>query len=219
MIQQYAALGSLIMSVCWVLIYILMIRRGLLDKSFGMPIIALCMNISWEFNFTFFTQIDMTYRAYNGFFFLFDLGVLYTCFRFGKDDFNWPILKNHFRPILVFCLALSFTLLFLFVRAFDDNYGGLFASINTPVYSALMIAMLIRRDSVKGQNLYIGLLMLIGDSAAYIPTLNAQLQGWASTPVLWIHTFMITTLLLHVLYILLYCHVARRDGVNLWKRI
>ena len=219
MIEHYHNLSSLVLTVSWVLIYILMIRRGLLDRSYGMPMIALCLNICWEFNFTFLTSIEPVFRVFNGLFFFFDLGVLYTCFRFGKDDFDWPLLKAWFRPILVSCLALSFACVFFFVRAFGDTYGGLSAAIIMPVYSALLIAMLLRRNSVRGQSLYIGLAILFGDSSGYLPTLYARQMGWTSTPVLWINTAIVVTLLLHVLYIALYCYVARRDGVSLWGRL
>ncbi len=219
MIAELHNLSSLVLAVSWVVIYILMIRRGFLDKSYGMPMIALCLNISWEFNFTFLTDIETVYRMTNGFFFLFDFGVLYTCFRFGRGDFEWPLMRKWFPQVLAASLAISFAGVFLFVRAFDDTYGGLFAALNTPVYSALLISMLLRRNSVKGQSLYIGLAIFIGDAGAYIPTLYAHQVGWASTPLLWIHTFMITTLVLHAAYIVIYWHIARRDGINPWKRL
>lgn len=219
MLARLQPASSLLLVGSWIAIYVLMTRRGVLDKSYGMPIAALCLNISWEFNFAFLTAIEPVYRIGNGLFFLFDLGVLYTCFRYGAEDFDWPILRRWFKPIVSFTLAASLLGVILFVRAFDDTYGGLFAALNTPLYSALLIAMLLRRDSVRGQSLYIGLLVLIGDSAAYIPTLYAHEQGWAATPVLWIHTFMIATLLLHVLYVALYVYVARRDGIDLWRRL
>ena len=219
MVEHYHNLSSLVLTASWVLIYILMIRRGLLDRSYGMPVVALCLNISWEFIFTFLTSIAPAIRIFNGLFFIFDLGVLYTCYRFGREDFDWPLLKAWFRPILAFCLTLSFASTYFFVRAFDDTYGGLAAAVIMPVYSAMLIAMLLRRNSVKGQSLYIGLAILIGDSSGYIPTLYAHQMGWTSTPLLWIHTGMIITLLLHVLYIALYCYIARRDGVSLWQRL
>nr|WP_222707310.1 hypothetical protein [Pontibacter qinzhouensis] len=42
--------------VFWTLAYLLLLRRGYIDKSYGMPMVALCANISWEFIFGLFTH-------------------------------------------------------------------------------------------------------------------------------------------------------------------
>ncbi len=219
MVEQFHTLSSLILTLFWIVAYILMIRRGLKDRSYGIPMVALCLNVSWEFIFTFLTDIEMSYRVANGLFLAFDLGVLYTCFRFGRDDFDWPILKDHFVAFLTGSLALSLAGVYLFVTSFGDTYGGLFAAINTPLYSALFIAMLLRRNSVKGQSLYIALAVLIGDAGGYLPTLFAQQQGQVDVPPTWITTYYAYTLLLNAVYLALYCYVARRDGINPWKRL
>jgi hypothetical protein len=218
-IEQLHNLSSLVLTLSWVLAYVLMIRRGFLDKSYGMPMIALCLNVSWEFCFTFLTDIETTYRIANGVFFVFDAGVLYTCYRFGREDFDWPILRARFGTFLTAGLLLALVGVYLFVTAFDDTYGGLFAAINTPLYSALLVAMLLRRNSVRGQSLYIGLAILVGDAAGYIPTLYAQQQGQVDVPPLWIGTYYAYTLLLNVAYVGIYCYIARRDGVRPWRRL
>ena len=94
-------------TTAWIVVYVLMIRRGLIDKSYGMPVTALCVNLSWEFYFTFLAGGEASARLGNGLFLLFDLGVLYTCLRFGKDDFDWPILKNHFRAFVAAMLPVA----------------------------------------------------------------------------------------------------------------
>ncbi len=43
-------LGS---GIFWTITYILIIQRGLRDHTYGMPLVALCANISWEFIFSF----------------------------------------------------------------------------------------------------------------------------------------------------------------------
>jgi hypothetical protein len=39
--------------VLWTITYLLIIRRGVLDRTYGMPLVALCANLSWEFIFSF----------------------------------------------------------------------------------------------------------------------------------------------------------------------
>ena len=53
----------------WSATYILIIKRGFKDKTFGMPMATLCANISWEVIFTFITPHDppQLYVNYIGF--------------------------------------------------------------------------------------------------------------------------------------------------------
>src|SRR6266852_2809478 len=39
--------------ICWTLVYLLIIKHGFQDKTYGMPLWALAANISWEFIFAF----------------------------------------------------------------------------------------------------------------------------------------------------------------------
>ncbi|MHC5853839.1 transmembrane-type terpene cyclase [Nostoc sp.] len=42
----YLMLGS---GAFWILTYILLIQRGFKDQTYGMALVALCANLSWEF--------------------------------------------------------------------------------------------------------------------------------------------------------------------------
>jgi hypothetical protein len=39
--------------IFWILAYVCIISKGFKDKTYGMPLIALCANNSWEFIFSF----------------------------------------------------------------------------------------------------------------------------------------------------------------------
>ena len=204
--------------IAWVFVYVLMIRRGIKDKSYSMPVVALCFNISWELYFTFFVDSPLTNRIGNGTFVLFDLGVLYTCWRYGRNDFDWPIFQEHFHKFLVLILFVSFTMLSIFVSSFDD-YGILITLFAQLIYSTLFIAMILRRNSVKGQSLYIGLGILIGDACGLIVGPYVQHTSQPTVPMAWLNACNIYILLAHIFYLGLYYHVARRDGINPWRRL
>ena len=204
--------------IVWVFVYILMIRRGVIDKSYGMPVVALCFNLSWEFYFTFIVDGSLVNRIGYGSFLLFDLGVLYTCLRYGKDDFGWPIFKENFYAFVALITLVSFVMLYMFVTSFND-YGILITLFAQLIFSTLLIVMIIRRNSVKGQSLYIGLGILIGDSCGLIVAPYTQ-QTWQSdVPIDWINTCNAYILSANILYLALYYMVARRDGINPWKRL
>ncbi len=94
--------------VTWTVVYALMIRRGILDKSFGMPVIALCANIAWECYFAFFSEAQLANKVGAGIYLVFDLGVLGTCLRFGKNDFDSPMIKKYFKGIISLACSVVF---------------------------------------------------------------------------------------------------------------
>ncbi len=198
--------------------YVLMIRRGFIDRSYGMPVFALCMNIGWECYFTFIALIPMSIKIGNGIYLLFDMGVLYTCLRYGKEDFNWPILRKYFHAFIALLIPVCFILVYVFIKSFND-YGVMVTLYVCMIYSTLLIAMLIRRDSVKGQSLYIGIFILLSDILAFSLALYLQSTMQTEVPRAWVYTGWVYILSANVLYLLLYYYVARRDGINPWKRL
>ena len=202
----------------WLTVYVLMIRRGLKDKSYGMPVIALCINLAWEFYFAFLAGLPPVGAVGNTLYFLLDLGILATCLRYGRDDFDWPIFKAHFYKFVGAILAVSFVLVTVFVRAFND-YGILSTMQVEMLYSTLLIAMIIRRDSVKGQSLYIALLILVGDVLGFAITPYSRIHFQPDVPLAWIFTCGAYIVIANVIYLVLYMYIARRDGVSLWKRL
>ena len=211
-------LSQLIAIVSWTIVYALMMKRGLQDKSYGMPIVALAIDISSELYFTLFATDPGARFAY-GPWFLINVGVLYTVYRYGRDDFEWPLLRRWFGTVVTLIMVSAFFLVYNFIHAFGDTVGALTASFGMLVYSTLLPVMLIRRNNLKGQSLYIALLILIGDTTGFITTLYAQAHRATPLPHDWLVAANVIIIPLHVLYVALVWWMARRDGINPWKRI
>jgi CDP-diglyceride synthetase len=214
--QNLWALGGL---AFWTLAYVLMIRRGARDRSYGMPMVALCLNIAWETFYAFFSSAQTANRVGYGIYLAADLGVLWTCWRYGPEDFPSPHARRYFRALVVAVLVGGFVLVRQFAYSFDDPYGGISATFTTLLLSVLLVGMILRRNDVRGQSLYIGLLVLVGDVCGWVMNLIAHQTVETSIPVPWVHTTNILIVAANVLYIGLYVQVARRDGVPLWRRL
>ncbi len=85
--------------VLWTLAYLLMIRRGFLDRTYGMPLVALCANLSWEFIFSFVYPHDLPQRAVNVVWFSFDLVILLQLLLYGPREFAY-LPKRVFYTVL-----------------------------------------------------------------------------------------------------------------------
>ncbi len=202
--------------VFWLAAYALIIRRGFKDKTFGMPIAALCGNVAWETLFSHVYKPDYKLVEWgNTSWILLDLGILYTAFKYAPDDFKSAICKRWVRPMIVVGVLLAALVFVPFVNAYKDTQGYFLGWADAFAMSMLFIAMLIRRDNVQGQSIWIAITMFLGNISAYF---------WVKyypTPVLDANVnlcYMLATGFFNVIYIYLVWAKCREQGINPWTR-
>ena len=144
---------------------------------------------------------------------------MWTCLRYGPEDFRSPLIKRYFRALAIAVLIGGFFLVRQFSLSFDDTYGGISATFTTLLLSVLMVGMILRRNSVRGQSLYIGLLMLAGNISGWVMNLIAKQTVQPNISIPWVHTTNVLIVAANVLYILLFLQVARRDGIAAFRRL
>ena len=154
-------LGS---GLCWTVTYILIIRRGLRDRTYGMPLAALCANISWEFIFSFILPPSPIQHAVNLVWFALDAVIVAQLLRYGPREFA-DLSRHAFYAVFAVSLATSFGVVLLVTLQFHDK--GTYAAFGQNLMmSALFIAMLYRRRSLRGQSLGIAVCKLVGTGLA-----------------------------------------------------
>jgi hypothetical protein len=151
--------------VLWTLAYLLIIRRGFLDRTYGMPLVALCANLLWEFIFTFVYPHDLPQRAVNVVWFSFDLVILLQLLLYGPREFA-DLPRRAFYAVLALALATSFGAVLTVTLEFDDFDGVYSAFGQNLMMSILFIAMLRSRGSLRGQSVGIALLKMGGTALA-----------------------------------------------------
>jgi hypothetical protein len=148
--------------ICWTLAYMLIIRRGFLDKTYGMPLAALCANISWEFIFSFIIPVSPPQNYVNVVWFAFDTVIVFQFLRYGRSQFKGTLPDRYFYPLFVLSLVVAFGGVLTMSYEFKDFVGKYAAFSQNLMMSILFVAMLVRRNNVSGQSLYIALLKMIG---------------------------------------------------------
>jgi hypothetical protein len=158
--------------IFWSLTYILIIRRSFLDRSYGMPMVALCANISWEFIFSFvFAPDHVSQRVINITWFLLDTVILFQFLRYGRSEVDNPP-KLTFYLTFAYALLTSFCVVLLMTVTLHD-YGTYSAFGGNLLMSVLFIVMLYRRRTLRGQSLGIALCKLLGTALASLAFLIA----------------------------------------------
>ncbi len=151
--------------VLWTLAYLLMIRRGFLDRTYGMPLVALCANLSWELIFSFVYPHDLPQRAVNVVWFSFDLVILLQVLVYGPREFA-AMSRRAFYAVFALALATSFGAVLAVTLELDDFDGAYSAFGQNLMMSVLFLAMLYARNSLRGQSVSIALLKMGGTALA-----------------------------------------------------
>jgi len=199
-------------AVCWTLAYLLIIRRSMKDKVYGMPIAACAANLAWEFFYSFIEPFPPPQLYVNIVWFAIDVVIFCQVITYAQSDFpKWP------RPILsaliVSALPLAYLIICFSHQARIVPVSSAFAQ--SFMMSALFIGLLVRRGSMSGQTIYIGILKTIGTLLIavllyFVYKVHRQLS---------IMTFLyISVLGLDITYVALLFFQIRKQGYNPWVR-
>jgi hypothetical protein len=184
-LETFKLVLTIFSGLCWTIVYIDGIRIGLRDKSYAIPFYALALNFAWELLYTilgFRTQGATVQNVINAVWFTFDIGILYTYFRFGWKDFAGRLFNPAadaggtdssadagFIAWSVLSLIMAFVVQYAFRREFGIGKGASYSAfLQNLLMSVLFIAMLARRGSQEGQSLMIAVNKWIGTLAPTI---------------------------------------------------
>ncbi|SRR6266498_635467 len=162
---------TLISGICWTVVYIDGIRLGLNDRSYAIPFYALALNLAWELLHTIFGfQRGVSVQTViNAFWFVFDVGILFTYFKYGRKYFPHNLPAGAFISWSILGLVTAFFIEFAFVREFGVAIGaGYSAFLQNLLMSVLFIDMLVKRGSREGQSLTIAINKWLGTLAPTI---------------------------------------------------
>jgi hypothetical protein len=149
----------------WTVTYLLIIRQGFLDKRCGMPLIALCANLSWEFLFAFPYPHHFPQVWVNRIWFTFDLIILAQLLLYWRND--WPgLTARQFYARLIATLALALAAVWALSIGIDNPSGAYAAFAQNLLMSILFLALLRRRGSALGQSRAIAWCKMIGTAFA-----------------------------------------------------
>lgn len=162
---------AILSSVFWTLAYILIIWRGQKDRTFGMPLTALAANLSWEVIFLYITLKEDPYDMRLALILpwtLLEVAIVSQCFRYGREDFSSPFVKKNFHSGLLAIIIFVFSVLVFIIREFSDALGWYVAFGQNLMMSVLFVAMILRRNHLKGQSLGIALSKFLGTFFAFL---------------------------------------------------
>ena len=181
-LETIKLLLTLVSGICWTVVYIDGIRLGVKDRSYAIPFYALALNIFWELLQTFYgLQATLSVQTViNAVWFIFDVGILFTYFKYGRKYFARNLPPAAFVGWSFLGLITAFWVEFAFIREFGVAVGaGYSAFLQNLLMSVLFIDMLVKRSSREGQSLTIAVNKWLGTLA---PTLLFGIIGDGGFP-------------------------------------
>lgn len=175
----------LVTGVCWAVTYVLIIRRGFAERTYGMPIVALCTNLSWEFIYSFVRPHAGFQRAGDIVWVALDAVIMFTAVRFGPREFPY-LSKPVFYAGLAGTLVLSYLGVDLMAREFEHGAGNYAGFADNLMMSALFLGMLAGRRGLRGQSVSIAAWKFVGTIFA---SLGFYLYGTHSHTALFVYMY------------------------------
>ncbi|MGN6622759.1 MAG: hypothetical protein ACTHKK_01280 [Candidatus Nitrosocosmicus sp.] len=199
--------------IFWIIAYIFIISKGFKDKTYGMPLIALCANISWEFIFSFILPPKPPQLFINYLWFGFDTIIVAQFLKYGKNEFlQWSSSKLY--SLFVFLIVSEFSIV-LFGTITIGEFQGVYSAFGMNlVMSMLFIIMLFKRNSLRGQSIYIAVFKMLGTG---LISTHFYLYEQISRSSFILPTLYISIFILDVLYIYLIIRQSKRNNIPILK--
>lgn len=199
--------------IFWILTYIFIISKGFKDKTYGMPLIALCANISWEFIFSFVFPHTPPQLFINYLWFGLDIIIVIQFFKYGKNEFL-NLSSKKLYSIFVVLLGVEFSII-LFSGITLGEFKGVYSAFGQNlVMSILFIIILFKRNSLRGQSIYIAVFKMLGTGLTSIHyyLFEPITQSSLILPALYVSIFIFD-----IVYIYLIVKFYKRNKMPLLK--
>jgi hypothetical protein len=197
----------------WTITYLFILWRGFKDATYGMPMAAICANVAWEFTFSFVYPHPQPQLYIDYLWLLFDMGIVLQYLRYGREEFPRHLPPSLFWGTFVFTLAYCGLMIAFMAREFNDYIGIYAAFAQNLLMSVLFIRMFLKRNSSRGQSLYIGLSKMVG---TLFPSLLFYLYFPQSYLLILLYAGIFV---LDLVYVLLLYSKLKQEGIHPWRRI
>jgi hypothetical protein len=156
-------------SLFWGAAYLLIIARARRDRIYGMPVVALCGNLSWEIINSFTKSPVGSVRPFPIIGVLIDAVIAWQVVKYGPAQFprlSKRLCYGFFGLTLSFAFVATFQLNKVFAGYYRDHWGVYTGFAGALMMAALFLSMFYSRASTAGQSVPIAVCMLLGNLSA-----------------------------------------------------
>ena len=199
--------------IFWILTYIFIISKGFKDKTYGMPLIALCANISWEFIFSFIFPHTPPQLFINYLWFGLDIIIVIQFLKYGKNEFS-NLSSSKLYTLFTFLIVSEFGIILVSSITIGEFKGVYSAFGQNLLMSILFIMMLFKRNSLRGQSIYIAIFKMFGTG---LTSLHYYLYEPISQSSFILPSLFVSIFVFDIVYIYLIIKLHNSNNISLLK--
>lgn len=158
----------------WAIAYVLIIRQCFRQRSYGLPLVAIAMNLTWELQYSLLVpprcdngSVDIVKAGMILVWALLDLVIVWQLFAYGKNEQTIPEIQRHFHAIVVLALVLAFIGNITFDRFHHADAAPISGVIINFVMSLLFIFLLFQRPGLRGVSWAAALFRVAGNTVIF----------------------------------------------------
>ncbi|KAJ3915487.1 hypothetical protein F5877DRAFT_48491 [Lentinula edodes] len=155
--------------VFWSIAYILYVKQAQKDHSYGMPLLALLFNLTWEFVYTFLHPVHGIGRLTHFPWLFLDSQLLLLTVQNGPDVWkeSSPLVAKYFLVIIIIGGLLALSAQWTFSNQFVDNNASFWSAYMCQnILSWGSIFMILARGNSSGHSMPIWFFRFTGSLAA-----------------------------------------------------
>jgi hypothetical protein len=190
----------------WSVAYVLLLRQGLRDRIHTVPLLAICLNFTWEaMAVLVLPDPNPIWSVLEWSWLTIDVGLLALLLRYGRAHQLIAEIKRNFFWIVPGLLVLCFIAQLTFVLSFGDLQGFIVAFMINLIMSVLFVFLYFDRSAdLRGLNYPAAWLKMLGTActsvqcAQLLPLIRPDIPSWG-----WLNFMYITIFAFDALYVLL----------------
>lgn len=200
--------------VLWLGAYLLIIRQCFRDKTYGLPMVAICLNFAWEFLASWVLPNPVPlWHFFDRAWFFGDLFIVYQLWRYGPELQRIPEVRRYFRPLVVVTTLAGGVGLYTFALQYRDLLGLVGAFGINLLMSVAFVFFYFERRHQGGRGLSVGAawLKMLGTLCTSIECHSVIGMGEPWLPSLSFLTFLCVSIFaVDALYVYLVTQDARQ---------
>lgn len=137
--------------VSWVVAYVLIVRQCFRQRTYGLPMVAICMNFAWELMASFvFPNPVALWHLFDRLWLGIDVLLVYQLLRFGRSQQPVPEVQRNFFVVVALTFGLAAWGQYTFVATYADRLGLVVAFMINLIMSVQFVFFFVSRTRLNG---------------------------------------------------------------------
>jgi len=194
--------------VFWVIAYVMIVVKCFRERTYGLPLVAICLNFAWELLASFvYPNPVALWHFFDRLWLAVDVVLAYQLFRWGRAEQQIPELRRHFVLVVLVTFGLGVWGQYAFVASYQDRLGLVSAfGVNLIMSILFVFFYFARRETGHGLSRGGAVFKMLGTLGTSIEChwvvrlINPELKSLAFLTFLCVTIFVVDLLYIYLVF-------------------